>query len=422
MATLQKQTIPQMPTPDSAEYLVTINSSYLTDVPALIKQWSCSRVILVVSRSLDTNTDKIRNLESVLSPRYVGKKVGVGAHSPYADVLAIAQLAHVRDADAIVCIGSSSYSDATKIARLLHATFPPEQLTEEMMESLIDQSKGGTRPGVFQAPQTRLILIPCSLSVSEYHAVSSATNRAGKKQHFSTHAFKPGAADMVLLDPEIASTAPPESLWLPSGARAVDHAVETLCCSLTQPEGVEVAKTSLKTMINGLSAYKKGLEAGTDRGSDEETLRGISTCQVGARDAFMGIACYGSRMGPSHAIGHQLGSVGKVPHGLTSCVCLAPTLRYEKQNSGNQYFSIEGQRAVLTIFNDTLGWAETDAGDAVEKFYSSLGLPTRLSEVGVTSDEALHKIAEKTMTDIWAGGPKQIDDPKEIMKILETVR
>jgi alcohol dehydrogenase class IV len=422
MASRQKNTVPQLPLPGYANHLVTFNSTYLTDVCNLINEWSCSRVILVVSKSLDANTDKVHNLESALGEKFVGKKAGVGAHSPYADVLAIARLMHERDADAVVCIGSSSYSDATKNARLLHATFPADQLVYETMEMLIDQSSGRTRPGVLQKPKTKIILIPSSLSVSEYNPISSATNRNGKKQHFNTMDFVAGAADMVLLDPEIAATAPPESLWLPSGARAVDHAVESLCASSTQPEGIEAAKRSLKALLEGLTTYKERLDAAKNRTQDEDMLKGISECQAGARESLMGMLCYGSKLGPSHAIGHQLGSVGKVAHGHTSCVCLAPTLRYESLHLENPHFSVEGQRAVVEIFNETLGWEETNAGDAVEKFYKKLGLPTRLSEVGVTSDEALQKIAENTMTDIWGGGETQIDDPKEILKILQTVR
>jgi hypothetical protein len=103
-----KQTAPQLPLHDYANYLVTFNSTYLTDVPALINGWSCSRVLLVVSKSLDTNTDKVSNLQHALGPKYVGKKVGVVAHSPYADVLAIARLMNEKDADAVVQYASAA--------------------------------------------------------------------------------------------------------------------------------------------------------------------------------------------------------------------------------------------------------------------------------------------------------------------------
>ena len=82
----------------------------------------------------------------------------------------------------------------------------------------------------------------------------------------------------------------------------------------------------------------------------------------------------------------------------------------------------EAQARVLKVFNETLGWQATEAAAAMERFVKSLGLPTRLSEVGVTEEAQIEKIAEKTLTDVWGGGPRQIDDPKEIMKILETVR
>lgn len=417
----EKKTVPQLPIASHKDKLVTFNSTYLDDIRAAIEDWKCERVILVVSRSLDQKTDKVHKLENALGSKFAGKEVGVGSHSPYHDVLAIARLAHDANADCIVSIGSSSYSDATKIARLLHATFPPDQLTEEGMESLIDQTKGSTRPGVFNSPKTKLILVPCSLSVSEYNPISSATNQDGKKQHFSKLDFVPGAADLILLDPAVASTAPPETLWLPSGARAVDHAVEGICCSLTVPEGVESSINGLRAIIRGLNDYKAGLDAKTPA-TDESMLKAISACQQGARDAIQGLLVYGSKVGPSHAIGHQLGSVGKVPHGLTSCVCLPATLRYEKEHPENQYFRLEGHKIVVDVFNEELGWQEKEPGDAVERFYKFLGLPTRLSDVGVTDDEAVWKIAVKTMTDVWGGGPRQIDDPKEIMKILETVR
>jgi alcohol dehydrogenase class IV len=376
----QKYTTAQVPLPERQDQLVTFNATYLADIPAAIKQWRCSRTILVVSRSLDQNTDKIRRLEEILGETVVGKQVGVGAHSPYADVLSIAKLAHEKNADSIVCIGGSSYSDAVKIARLLHATFPDKDLSEELMESLVDQVTGITPRDTFKTPKTRLILVPCSLSVAEYSSIASASNRNGKKQHFATLNDTFAASDLVLLDPEIASTAPPDALWLPSGARAIDHAVETLCSSLTEPEGFEVAISSLKSLIHGLKAYKDGLSAGKSI-TDESIMRAISDCQRGARDSIMGLLVYKSTVGPSHAIGHQLGSVAGVRHGLTSCIGLPATLRYAKKHTDNSYFRVTGQNTVLDIFNKELRWQETEASDAVEKYYRSLGLPTKLSKV-----------------------------------------
>jgi len=47
-----------------------------------------------------------------------------------------------------------------------------------------------------------------------------------------------------------------------------------------------------------------------------------------------------------------------------------------------------------------LTWEETDAADAVTRFVKGLSMPTRLIEVGVTDQEDLKRVAEKTLTDI----------------------
>ena len=77
----------------------------------------------------------------------------------------------------------------------------------------------------------------------------------------------------------------------------------------------------------------------------------------------------------------------------------------------------KAQELVLRIFNETLGWEETMAGDAVERFVDSLGLPTTLHEVGVTTDEQTDKIADMAMTDIWGGQKRQmeLEDIKEVL-------
>ena len=112
---------------------------------------------------------------------------------------------------------------------------------------------------------------------------------------------------------------------------------------------------------------------------------------------------------------HQLGSVAGVMHGVTSCIMLAPVLRYTKSRSSN------AQAKVLEIFNDVLGWQETEAADAVHKFIKMLELPTTLSEVGVTTDEQVRVIAEKTMTDVWGGSKRQMEFD-EILESLNMVR
>jgi len=235
----KRRTIQQLPVPARKGHNAILNSNYLDDIVDAIGTWSCQRILIVHSKALHENTDIVEKLKEKLGSFVVGTKSGVGAHSPYEDVLEIVRLYNEKNADCLISIGSSSYSDACKIARLMYANLAPDNLTVEAMESLVDQKKGSAVD--LKDPTTRLILVPTSLSASEWNNNSSATNpQTKKKQHFaSEHA----APDLILLDPEVASTSP-RKLWLSSGIRAVDHCVETVCTAL----GVSLGRDCIDTV------------------------------------------------------------------------------------------------------------------------------------------------------------------------------
>ena len=224
----KKRTIQQLPTPARRGHNAILHSEYLQDIVDAIGAWSCQRVLIVHSKALNESTNVVKDLKEKLGAFVVATKSGVGAHSPYEDVLEMTRLLFEKEADCLISIGSSSYSDASKIARLMHANLAADNLTVEAMEALVDQKKG--RADGLKDPTTKLILVPTSLSASEWNNNSSATNpQTHKKQHFaSEHA----APDLILLDPEVASTSP-RKLWLSSGMRAVDHCVETVCTPIS---------------------------------------------------------------------------------------------------------------------------------------------------------------------------------------------
>ena len=408
---MESRRIQQLPITSRAGYDAIINSHILSDIPTELASWSSQSVLIVASASLDRNHSVIRDLAAKLGPLVKDTKLGVGSHSPYQDVIDIGRRINSVNADAVVCVGSCSYSDACKIACLLSATLP-FPFTEADIEALIDQEAGLTIPEKLVAPRTKLIVVPTTLSASEWNAISSATNSHGKKQHFGT--FELGAANLVCLDPDVASTAP-DSVWLPSGVRAIDHCVEIRCSATgCTPEAAELTERGLRELLKGLSVYKISREQGESE--KEKLLKGITACQLGVRDAMIAMLVHGSRMGISHAIGHQLGSVAGVTHGVTSCLMLAPVLKYTES------WTPEAQKILLGIFNEELGWNEKSLEEAMTKFVKMLGLPTTLTEVGVTDEKTIEKVAEYTLTDVWGKGKRLLTRKEEVMEILNMVR
>lgn len=228
----EKHTIQQLPIPNRKGFNAILNSEYAQDIVQAIGTWGCQRLVIVHSKALDENTNIIKRLKEKLGSLAVAFKSGVGAHSPYEDVLEITRLIDEHEADCLISIGSSSYSDASKIARLMHANLAKDNLRVEAMEHLVDQDKGKAEG--LKNPTIRLIVVPTSLSASEWNANSSATNpHTHKKQHFESEFAAP---DLILLDPDVAATSP-RKLWLSSGMRAVDHCVETVRTGFSKKSG-----------------------------------------------------------------------------------------------------------------------------------------------------------------------------------------
>ncbi|ODT02262.1 MAG: hypothetical protein ABS52_14730 [Gemmatimonadetes bacterium SCN 70-22] len=68
---------------------------------------------------------------------------------------------------------------------------------------------------------------------------------------------------------------------------------------------------------------------------------------------------------------------------------------------------------------EAFGKPDTAAGDLVEALVKSLGLPGRLSEVGVGRDR-FREVAEKSMHDrAVLNNPRPIAGPDQVMEILE---
>lgn len=94
-----------------------------------------------------------------------------------------------------------------QITCLLHASIPPS-FCVEAIESLADGIKGATTAASnLKPPTVKLILVLTSLSASQWDGVSAATSLKVKKQHFCMHDGSM-APNLMVLDPEVASTVP----------------------------------------------------------------------------------------------------------------------------------------------------------------------------------------------------------------------
>jgi alcohol dehydrogenase class IV len=278
--------------------------SYGLRYPAAIKRHlkdslNAHRAYLLISKSLATQTDTLKILEETLGTTLVGKRIGMKPHTFYSELIEILDDMRPLQPDCIITVGAGSLTDAAKILAWAAAN---DVSSLEQLEGL-SAAKAKDNPDL--KPSTiRSISVPTSLSGGEFTSFGGATNDVTKaKTAFAAPLQNPL---IVIFDPELASTTP-DSIWLSTGVRAIDHCVEAACSLLGKPEADAVALEALTGLIPSLLRCK----------ADPKDLDARFGAQIGAMMAIRA-ASLGVPQGGSHAIGHQLGPLG-VGHVSSLC-------------------------------------------------------------------------------------------------------
>ena len=373
---------------------VVFGKPFLEALAREVDRVEARAVFILASGTLARETNTVERLSQMLGNRLAGVCAKIGAHTPRADVVAAANAAREAGADLIVTLGGGSVTDAAKMVGLClgNGVTDPSQLDSYRAQIAGDGT--ALRPEV-KAPSVRSIAIPTTLSAGEYTASAGCTDTARHVKESYGHPLM--MSRTVILDPDV-SAHTPEWLFLSTGIRAVDHAVEDICSINGQPIAEGASFHALRLLGSGLPAVK----------ADPTNLEARLDCQIGAWMSMVGSQT-GVSKGASHGIGHVLGGTAGVPHGYTSCVMLPHVLRYNHPvNAGKQ-----------ARVSEALGRTDEPAAEVVAELISGLGLPTRLRDVGVKREQ-LDLIAEGSMHDRWVHtNPRKIDGPAVIRTLLD---
>jgi maleylacetate reductase len=348
------------------------------------------RAFLMVSGTLNRNTDEIEKVRHALGARCIGTFDAMPAHTPRAAVIAAAEQARAAKADLIVTIGGGSITDGAKAVQLCLAN---DVTTIDGIEAI--RVHGGVAPPL-KAPRVRQISVPTTIAGGEFSAIAGVTNEAKRQKEMLRHPLVMPRA--TILDPWLAVHTP-EWLFLSTGIRAVDHCVEGICSNEANPYGDAQALKGLAMLADALPRVK----------ADGNDISARMNAQIGTW-LSTGPLASGVPMGASHGIGYVLGAEFGVPHGYTSCVMLPAVMRWNK--------SANAERQALVAA--AMGHASEDACDVLDRFIRGLGLPRSLREVGVGPEHFDH-IARQAMRTPWVPrNPRKIDDPAQVREILMT--
>ncbi|MEG0483211.1 MAG: iron-containing alcohol dehydrogenase [Acinetobacter sp.] len=292
-------------------------------------------------------------------------------------VRAAAQAYRANNCDAIIAVGGGSVIDTSKTANIL---------VSEGGDDLLKYSGAHNLP----RPLKPFFVIPTTSGTGSEVTLAAVVsdNQKNVKLAFASNYLMPHAA---ILDPRMTQTLPPH-LTAMTAMDAMTHAVEAYTCMAANPISDAYATAAIKKVSNNLFNV---LENPTDTNSRLE-LAQAST--------MAGIAFSNSMVGIVHSLGHALGAVAHLPHGLCMNLFLPYVLDYNKDVNGDKIADL-----LLPLAGPDI-YAQTPANERANKTIATLNeirdrlfaltkLPRTLSETGKITKEQLDDVAEKALND-----------------------
>jgi alcohol dehydrogenase class IV len=302
------------------------------------------------------------------------------------------------DADCLVSFGGGSPIDTAKVAAA--AILTGREPGGEQITGLY----GGDKP---TDPNRDLveIAIPTTLSAGEYTPAGGVTDESTR--------IKGGVVDprlqprTIINDPAL-TLETPNWLWVATGMRALDHAVEASYSTRRQLIADTLAAKAIALLIEHLPASIKT--------SGEAQLAHRGYCQTAAWFSIFG--GLNTRFGVSHALGHQIGPKWDVAHGVTSCITMPHAMRFMADIAPQRFGPIaEGLGVRFDPANPKP--AALECADRVAKFIAQFDVPHTLKDAGVPRNE-IGQIAGTVLEEVERA--KVVDRPvtrEEIVSLLE---
>lgn len=199
------------------------------------------------------------------------------------------------------------------------------------------------------------------------------------------------APHVIIYDSKFALETPPW-LWMSTGMRAMDHAMELMYHpTATEMPCRQMAMVAAGDLFTNLRAYYKNPK-------DEQAITKLQLAAF-ASLGFLGLNVKGG-LGLSHTLGYALGSPFQIPHGITSCLTLGHVVKLKAESSDEDAAQIARMAPFVGVPKS--GDTKKDGvavGDAILKLVEEIGLKTTLTEKGVGKDKVEFIVKTATRQD-----------------------
>ncbi len=312
-------------------------------------------------------------------------------------VRSAAKLYRENHCDAIIAVGGGSVIDTSKATNIL---------VSEGGDDLLKYSGAHNLP----KPLKPFFVIPTTSGTGSEVTMVAVVSDTEKnvKMPFASYYLMPHAA---ILDPRMTQTLPPH-LTAMTAMDALTHAVEAYTCMAANPISDAYATAAVKKISNHLFNV-------LDNPSDAQ-----GRLELAQASTMAGIAFSNSMVGIVHSLGHSLGAVAHLPHGLCMNLFLPYVLEYNKEVNGDKIADLLLPLAGADIYAQTPAHLRADKTIATiltmrDRIYSLTKLPRTLRETGKISEAQLDEVAEKALNDgsiIYNPKEATLEDLKSILK------
>ena len=210
---------------------------------------------------------------------------------------------------------------------------------------------------------------------------------------------------VAIVDADMVASMPPK-LCASTGMDALVHAIEGYITKgaweltdMMHLKAIEVIGKNLRQSVKG------------DPKAREEMALGQYIAGMGFSNVGLGI---------DHSMAHPLSAVYDIPHGMACAILLAPVLKFNAPATGDRYRESARAMGVKDVDGLSTEDARKAAIDAVQQLADDVGIPRKLSELGV-KEEDIPFLAKSAMADACTpGNPRDVTQP-EIEDIYKSI-
>ncbi len=365
----------------------------IKEIPAEIKARACKKVMLVTDKDL-IKFKVATKVTELLTAAGVDFEIydNIKANPTIENVQTGVAFCKKCGADIIVAVGGGSAIDTSKAIAIIMTN--PEFADVRSLEG-VAPTKNKCLP---------IIAVSTTSGTAAEVTINYVITDVEKNRKFVC--VDPKDIPVVaVVDSEMCASMPAK-LCAATGMDALVHAIEGYITKaaweltdMVHLKAIEIISKNLRRSVKGDPAGREAMALG-------QYIAGMGFSNVG--------------LGIDHSMAHPLSAVYDIPHGTACAILLAPVLKFNAPATGERYREIARAMGVANV--DSMNQEEYRAAtiDAVAKLSADVGIPTKLSELGVKAED-IDFLAASALADACTPGNPRDVTKEQIAEIYRSI-